>query len=115
MAAAAGLTLLASGVVAAMAPGDSTALLTLALALLGLGWNVGLITGTALIVDSTPLGTRARTQGSVDVLVALAGASGGAVSGFVVAASSYATLSLAGGFLALLLIPTLGWSRRHGS
>lgn len=115
MAAAAGLTLLASGVVAAMAPGDSTALLTLALALLGLGWNVGLITGTALIVDSTPLGTRAGTQGSVDVLVALAGASGGAVSGFVVAASSYATLSLAGGFLALLLIPTLGWSRRHGS
>jgi MFS family permease len=112
MAAAAGLTLLAAGVVSAMAPGESTALLTLALALLGLGWNIGLISGTALIVDSTPLETRASTQGSIDVLIALAGASGGAVSGFVVAASSYSTLSLAGGFLALLLIPTLGWSRR---
>ena len=112
MAAAAGLTLLAAGLVAAMAPGESTVLLTLALALLGLGWNVGLISGTALIVDSTPLETRAKTQGSVDVLIALAGASGGALSGFVVAGSSYSTLSLAGGFLALLLIPIVAWSRR---
>ena len=110
----AGATLLAAGLVSALAPGDSLAWLTLALALLGLGWNVGLISGTALIVDSTPVATRARTQGSVDVLIAFAGASGGALSGLVVAGTSYATLSLAGGFLALLLVPAVAWAREAG-
>jgi len=112
MAAASGVTLLCAGLVSALAPGDSLGLLTLALVLLGLGWNLGLISGTTLIVDSTPLATRARTQGAVDVLIALAGAGGGAASGLVVAASSYATLSLAGGFLALLLLPVVTWSRQ---
>ena len=107
----AGATLLAAGLVSAVAPGESLGWLTLALALLGLGWNIGLISGTALIVDATPVQTRARTQGSVDVLIAFAGASGGAVSGFIVAGTSYATLSLAGGFLALLLIPAVTWAR----
>lgn len=105
MAVAAAAVLLAAGVLGALAPGDSMPLLTLALILLGLGWNLGLISGTALIVDATPLETRARTQGSVDVLIALAGAGGGALSGLVVDVSSFATLSLAGGLLALALIP----------
>ncbi len=108
----AGATLLAAGLVSAVAPGESLGWLTLALALLGLGWNFGLISGTALIVDATPVQSRARTQGSVDVLIAFAGASGGALSGFIVAGTSYATLSLAGGFLALLLLPAVAWTRR---
>jgi MFS family permease len=112
MAIASGITLLAAGVVAALAPGDSLPMLTVALVLLGVGWNFGLISGTAMIVDSTTLGTRAKTQGAIDVLIALAGASGGAMSGIVVASTSYATLSLAGGFLALLLIPAVMWSRQ---
>jgi MFS family permease len=94
-------------VVAAVAPGDSMTLLTLALALLGLGWNFGLISGTALLIDGTPLHNRARTQGAVDVLIAIAGAGGGAMSGWVVASTSYAFLSLAGGLLALLFVPSL--------
>ena len=102
-------TLLAAGLTSALAPGNSMLLLTIALILLGLGWNFGLISGTALIVDSTPMATRAKTQGNVDVLIALAGASGGAMSGVVVASTSYATLSFAGGFLALLLIPAAAW------
>jgi MFS family permease len=107
---AAGVTLLASGIVAATAPGGSMALLTLALVLLGLGWNLGLISGTALVVDGTSLVTRARTQGSLDVLVALAGAGGGALSGWVVAGTDFATLALAGGLLSLLLVPMVVWS-----
>ena len=90
----------------------ASVLLTLALVLLGLGWNVGLISGTALVVDATSPATRARTQGNVDVLIALAGASGGAMSGVVVGASSYATLALGGGLLSLLLVPVLAWHRR---
>lgn len=45
------------------------ALLVLALALLGLGWNFGLISGTAAIVDATTPQSRAKTQGAVDVLI----------------------------------------------
>lgn len=110
---ASGATLMAAGVVAAVAPADSMLVLIFALVLLGLGWNFGLISGTALIVDSTNPSNRAKTQGSVDVLVALAGVSGGGLSGIVVAYSSYATLSLIGGFLSLLLIPAVIWSRSN--
>ena len=97
MSIAGGVILLAAGVIAAIAPSDSLILLIVALSLLGLGWNLGLISGTAQIVDATIPSTRAKTQGKIDVFIALAGASGGAMSGMVVANSSYAALSLAGG------------------
>lgn len=112
MSIAGGVILLAAGVIAAIAPSDSLILLIVALSLLGLGWNLGLISGTAQIVDATIPSTRAKTQGKIDVFIALAGASGGAMSGMVVANSSYAALSLAGGVLALLLIPVVIWSRK---
>lgn len=105
--AAGAITLLAAGVLSASAPGDSVAILAVALALLGLGWNLGLIAGTALLTDATPLTRRAHTQGSVDLAVALAGATGGISSGFIVAGTSYATLSLIGGVLALAILPLL--------
>jgi len=111
MAIASGTTLLLAGLIAAFAPADSMVLIVIALSLLGLGWNFGLISGTALIVDSTETATRAKTQGTVDVLIALSGAAGGALSGMIVAGSSYLTLSLIGGILSLLLIPVVAWSR----
>lgn len=113
MVVAAGVTLLAAGLVAALSPGDSLAVLILALALLGLGWNFGLISGTALIVDSTKPKARAKTQGTVDVLIALAGATGGGMSGLVVAGTSFAFLSLTGGVLSLLLVPVVIWFWRN--
>jgi predicted MFS family arabinose efflux permease len=101
---ASGVALVLAGVVAA-ASGGSLAASIAALVLLGLGWNLGLIAGTALIIDGTTDADRGRTQGTVDVLLAIAGTGGSASSGLVVAASGYGTLSLLGGLLALLLIP----------
>ncbi len=115
MSCAGAVTLLCAALVTAFAPGDSSAWMIFGLVLLGLGWNFGLISGTAVIVDATTLGTRAKTQGTVDVLISLAGAAGGALSGAVVALSSFAALSLAGGALALLLLPVMLWYRRGGS
>lgn len=112
MSIASGITLLFAGLLAAFAPNDSMILLVIALSLLGLGWNFGFISGTAQIVDSTEPSTRAKTQGTLDVFIALAGASGGALSGMVVANTSYATLSLSGGLLSLVLIPIIIWRRR---
>ncbi|MFV0137411.1 MFS transporter [Streptomyces sp. HMX87] len=107
IAAASGITLLAAGILAATAPGDSVALLALALALLGLGWNFGLVSGTAIITDTVPLATRAKTQGLVDVSIAIAGATGGMASGIVVDAAGYPMLALAGGVLSLAVLPAV--------
>lgn len=106
---ASALTLLASGILAAMAPTDSILILAIALALLGLGWNFGLISGTAILVDSTDPATRAKTQGTADVFVALSGAAGGVLSGVIVAFSSYPALSIGGGIISLVLIPAMIW------
>jgi len=111
VAVAAGVTLLAAGLIAARAPADSVATLVLALALLGVGWNLGLVSGTTLVTNAAPLETRARTQGVVDLGIALAGAAAGLSSGLVIAASSFAALSLAGGLLALLIIPIAAVAR----
>ncbi|RKS08524.1 putative MFS family arabinose efflux permease [Nocardiopsis sp. Huas11] len=112
VAAASGVTLLAAGLLAALAPPHSVPLLALALALLGLGWSFGIVSGTAIVTDTAPLATRARTQGLVDVAIAVAGAGGGLASGLVVAAGSYTLLSLVGGVLALAVLPAIAWTAR---
>ena len=111
IAVAAGVTLLAAGLIAAWAPVDSVATLVLALVLLGVGWNLGLVSGTTVVTDAVPLETRARTQGVVDLGIALAGAGGGLSSGLIFAATSYATLTLTSGLLALLIIPIVALAR----
>ena len=113
MVVASGLTLLMAGVLAATAPGDSLKMLILALVLLGVGWNIGLVSGTALVVDATVPQNRPKTQGTIDVLIALAGAGGGTMSGVVMHTSSFQALSWGGGVLALALIPVLLWARRR--
>lgn len=115
VATAAAVTLLAAGLLAALAPPHSVLLLALALGLLGLGWNFGLVSGTAIITDTVPLATRAKTQGTVDVAIALSGAGGGLASGLVVAGSDYATLTIVGGVLALAIIPAVAWTARTRS
>lgn len=110
MAVASGITLSIAGILAAFTPGDAVLSLTIALVLLGLGWNFGLISGTAIIIDSTTIHNRAKTQGSIDVWVALAGSAGGLLSGIIVAYSNYAVLDFLGAYLALLIIPLILWT-----
>ncbi|GGQ68823.1 MFS transporter [Kitasatospora griseola] len=112
--AAAGLTLLAAGLLAAVAPAHSVPLLALALVLLGLGWNFGLVSGTAILTDAVPLATRAKTQGGVDVAIAISGATGGLASGAVVDLAGYSVLALGGGLLALLILPALATAAARG-
>jgi peptide/nickel transport system substrate-binding protein len=109
IAAASGIVRLSSVILAALATGDSIALLALTLALLGVGWNFGLVSGTAIITDTVPLATRAKTRGLVDVSIAIAGATGGMASGIMVAATGYPalTLTLTGGILSLALLPAV--------
>lgn len=98
------VTLAAAGLAAALSPADSTAALTLALVLLGLGWNFCIVAGTAIITDIVPAHRRARVQGAADVALAAAGAAGGLGSGFIASCTSFATLSLIGGSLGLAIL-----------
>lgn len=107
VAAGAALVLLTAGIVAANAPDSSAAVFAMALALLGVGWSLGLVSGTAIITDAVPLATRARTQGLVDVSVSAAGAMGGMASGLVVTAVGYPLLAVGGGTLALAIVPAV--------
>ncbi|WP_190134495.1 MFS transporter [Streptomyces longispororuber] len=107
VAAASGLTLLAAGATAALTPAHATSGLALALVLLGLGWNLGLLSGTALVTAAAPPATRAATQGLVDVGIAVAGATGGMASGVVTASGGFPVLAFGGGVLALAVLPVL--------
>ncbi|MFB7631438.1 MFS transporter [Streptomyces sp. NPDC056149] len=105
VAAASGVTLLGAGLLATLAPPHSVPALAVALVLLGLGWNFGLVSGTALVTDALPPARRAATQGLVDVGIALAGATGGVASGPVLAAGGFPVLALTCGALALAVVP----------
>lgn len=114
LACASGLTMLAAGSVAAAAPGDSAVLSMAALGLLGLGWNFGLVAGTAMIADAMPAETRAGTQGLADVAIAVAAAAGGMASGLIVGAVGYPALALGGAVLALAIVPVATGAVRGG-
>ena len=105
-------TLATAGVLAATMPTDSVVGLAVALAVLGIGWNLGLVSGTAIVTEAVPLAVRARTQGSVDLCVALAGAGGGLGSGAMVAATSYSALAVTGAVVALLIVPVVALAAR---
>jgi MFS family permease len=117
VAAASGVVLLCAGALAASVSVDSIAGLSLALALLGLGWSFGIVSGTAMLSGAVPLERRASTQGAVDVAIAVAGAGGGLGSGLVVEAAGYAGLTLLGGTSAMLIVVALAMtaSRRRGA
>jgi MFS family permease len=112
---ASGATLLLAGVLAGSMPVDSVFGLAVALAVLGLGWNLGLVAGTAIITAAVPLAVRARTQGSVDLCIAVAGAGGGLGSGLVVSSTSYTVLAVAGAVVALAIVPIVSSVARSGA
>ena len=102
----AGLGLTAfSSVLAAVAPPDGGVVLFIALFLLGYGWNLGYVAGSALLTRDLSLAERTRLQGLSDSLIWSSAAVASLGSGIVVAASSYATLGLLGA--ALVIVPTL--------
>ncbi|GAA3726726.1 MFS family permease [Spinactinospora alkalitolerans] len=78
-----------------------------------LGYAAGAAGGAGVVAAAVGPQTRARTQGAVDVCVALAGVSGGILSGMVVAARGFAALSIGGGLLALAILPFVAWSARR--
>ncbi|MFE0642698.1 MFS transporter [Streptomyces sp. NPDC058877] len=110
VAVAAGAVLLGAGLLAGLAPPTSAPLLACALVLLGVGWNLALLGGTAVLTDAAPAENRAALQGLADVGMSVAGATGGMVSGLVTSSGGYPVLAVAAGALALAVIPAVATS-----
>ncbi|HXU84379.1 MAG TPA: MFS transporter [Verrucomicrobiae bacterium] len=107
-----GVTASASGL-AALAPSDGGILLFIALFLLGYGWNLGYVAGSALLTHGLSLAERTRVQGLTDGLIWSSAAAASLGSGVVVAAASYATLGLLGA--AIVVVPALVLIARRSS
>ena len=101
-----GTTVLAlSAVLAAVAPPTGGDLLLIALFLLGLGWNIGFVAGSALLSEHLEVHERTRVQGFADALIWSAAAGASLGSGVIMAGVGYTALGVLG--LGLVLIPIL--------
>jgi MFS family permease len=92
-----------ASVMAAVAPADGGVQLFVALFLLGYGWNLGYVAGSALLTQDLSLAERTRLQGLTDALIWSSAAAASLGSGVVVAAAGYATLGLLGA--AMVIVP----------
>lgn len=98
----AGLTILAgSAALSAVAPPEGGVLLLVALFLLGFGWSLGYVAGSALLTTGLSLPERTRLQGVADALIWSSAAGASLASGVVVAAAGYTGLGLLGAALVI--------------
>lgn len=95
--------LVAASLLAALAPPTSDTILFVALFLLGWGWNLGFVAGSALLSAEIELAERARIQGVADAVIWTTSAAASLGSGVVVAAAGFSTLGFLG--VALVLAP----------
>ncbi|MDP9797026.1 MFS family permease [Catenuloplanes nepalensis] len=96
-----GLVSLVTACAIAGTAGHDTPRLTLGLALLGLGWSGTMVGGSTLLSESVPPAGRPAVQGLSDLVMGVAGAGAGALSGAVVALAGYGTLTVLAAMAAL--------------
>ncbi len=87
--------------------------LAVALFVLGLGWSCTMVAGSTLLSESVPAGLRTAAQGLSDLVMGLAGASAGAISGLVVQGWGYPTLAVLAAVATLPLTALLVLTRER--
>ncbi len=100
--ATASMLLVVAAVLAYFAKGDQVALLSVSIFLLGLGWNLGFVSGSALLTESVQPAETLRALGVADTLAWFVAAAAGLASGMMLSAWGYPTLAILGGMVALL-------------
>jgi MFS family permease len=100
----AGIALLLTACALAGSAGHDQSRLAVGLMVLGLGWSATMVAGSTLLSESIPVELRASAQGLSDLVMGLAGAMAGAISGVIVAAWGYSTLTLLAGIATAPLI-----------
>ena len=94
-----------SSVMAAIAPPTGGDLLLVALFLLGVGWNLGFVAGSALLSEHLELHERTRIQGVADALIWSTAAAASLGSGLLLEFAGYAALGILG--IGLVAIPVV--------
>jgi MFS family permease len=107
----AGIALLLTACALAGSAGHQQVRLAAGLTLLGLGWSATMVAGSSLLSESVPVSLRASVQGLSDLVMGLAGALAGAISGVIVSASGYSTLTLLAALATAPLIALVSLSR----
>jgi MFS family permease len=102
-----GTGLLLTACAVAGTAGQAPRQLAAGLLILGLGWSATLVSGSTLLSDAIPTERRASAQGLADLVMGLAGASAGALSGVIVGTWGYPTLTLLAAVAAAGLIGSL--------
>lgn len=90
---------------------SAVAPLALALFLLGLGWNLCFVGGSALLADHLTPKERSRTQGFNDLLIGLVSAMGSLGSGVVFASLGYVMVNVVGAAFVLAVLAVTVWWR----
>jgi MFS family permease len=111
MIAASAVVLIGSALLAAGAPPSATTALTLALFLLGIGWNLGFVAGSTLLSVSIEPSIRPLIQGRVDSMVWGSSALASAGSGVLLAGPGYTFLSYLGAAMTVGLVAMLARHR----
>ena len=105
--------LITSAVMSAFAPPDGGVILFLALFLLGWGWNLGFVAGSALLTTNLSIVERTRIQGLADALIWGTAALASIGSGVILTVAGFTTLGLLGATLVLLPVSVLLNRRQH--
>lgn len=100
--------LVVATVMAGTAPGGHSLHLTIALFLLGAGWSCTFVSGSTMLTNAIPVAERAGVQGASDLVMGLAGAGAGALSGVVVELWGFSALSFGTLGLVVALIVAIG-------
>ncbi|WP_169582279.1 MULTISPECIES: MFS transporter [Microbacterium] len=96
-----GQVLLAAALLTASFGQDSSAVVTVALVLLGLGWSASTVAGSALLTEASSEDQRTRRQGRSDLIMSLVGAIGAILAGLVLSWIGYGGLALLVGVLVI--------------
>lgn len=107
------LTFIAAAVLNALTPDGNGALLALGMWLIGLGWNLGFVAGSALLTDAVDLPERPRLQGLADTGMGVVAALGSLASGPILAGAGFATLNLAVALAVVFPLAAIGIDRLH--
>ncbi len=103
-----GLVVLAgASAMAALAPPDGGAMLFAALFLIGYGWNLGFVAGSAMLASTLRGAERTRLEGTTDALIWGSSAAASLGSGLVLAMAGFTALCLLGLAAALLAAAVL--------
>jgi MFS family permease len=101
-----------SSLMAAVAPPDGGLVLLVALFLLGFGWNLGFVAGSAMLSENLEIHERTRVQGTADALIWSSAAAASLGSGLIMAAVGYTALGILGAGAVIIPVVVLRSHRR---